>query len=64
MEIEEKKKIVEEVLQYPTGNISDAMDNLGIRRGAIAGVHALDPKQKKAAGFCAYDPSGTSQHGV
>ena len=51
MEIEEKKKIVEEVLQYPTGNISDAMDNLGIRRGAIAGVHALDPKQKKAAGF-------------
>ena len=36
MEIEEKKKIVEEVLQYPTGNISDAMDNLGIRRGAIA----------------------------
>lgn len=51
MELEEKKKIVEEVLKYPTGNISDAMDNLGIRRGAVSGVHALDPKQKKAAGF-------------
>ena len=51
MELEEKKKIVEEVLKYPTGNISDAMDNLGIRRGAVSGVHALDPKQEKAAGF-------------
>ena len=59
MEIEEKKKIVEEVLQYPTGNISDAMDNLGIRRGAIAGA-----KAEKGGRFCAYDPSGTSQHGV
>ena len=32
MEIEEKKKNVEEVLQYPTGNISDAMNKLGISR--------------------------------
>ena len=51
MELEEKKKIIEEILKYPTGNISDAMDNLGIRRGAVIGLHAIDPKQEKAAGF-------------
>ena len=45
MELEEKKKIIEEILKYPTGNISDAMDNLGIRRGAVIGLHAIDPKQ-------------------
>lgn len=27
------------------------MDNLGIRRGAVIGLHAIDPKQEKAAGF-------------
>ena len=51
MELEEKKKIIEEILKYPTGNISDAMDNLGIRRGAVIELHAIDPKQEKAAGF-------------
>lgn len=51
MELEEKKKIIEEILKYPTGNISDAMDNLGIQRGAVIGLHAIDPKQEKAAGF-------------
>lgn len=51
MTLEEKKKWIEKYKMYPTGNISDAMDNLGIRRGAIFGVHALDPRQPKAAGF-------------
>lgn len=51
MTLEEKKRWIEEYKKYPTGNVSDAMDNLGIRRGAILGVHALDSKQPKAAGF-------------
>ncbi|MCI8512798.1 MAG: hypothetical protein HFE83_12540 [Lachnospiraceae bacterium] len=48
---EEKKKWIEEFKKYPTGNVSDAMDKLGIRRGAVLGVHPLEQKQPKAAGF-------------
>lgn len=53
MELEEKKKIIEEILKYPTGNISDAMDNLGIRRGAVIGLMRSIRNQEKAAGFAA-----------
>ncbi len=47
----ERIALIEEYKKYPTGNVSDAMDNLGIRRGAVQGLHALDPNQPKAAGF-------------
>lgn len=49
--MEEKKAWIEAYKKYPTGNVSDAMDNLGIRRGAVLGVHALEPAQSRAAGF-------------
>lgn len=51
MTVEEKKYWIEQYKKYPTGNVSDAMDSLGIRRGAVLGVQALDRKQPKAAGF-------------
>lgn len=51
MTVEEKKHWIEEYKKYPTGNVSDAMDNLEIRRGAVLGVQALDRKQPKTAGF-------------
>lgn len=64
MELEEKKKIIEEILKYPTGNISDAMDNLGIRRGAVIGLHVIRSETGESSRFCAYDPPGTPQYGV
>lgn len=51
MTVEEKQCWIEEYKKYPTGNVSDAMDNLGIRRGVVLGVQPLDRKQPKAAGF-------------
>ena len=51
MELEEKKKIIEEILKYPTGNISDAMDNLGLRSGIVLGLRPLDVYQPRTAGF-------------
>lgn len=51
MTLEEKKAWIEAYKKYPTGNVSDAMDNLGIRRDAVLGVHALEPAQPRAAGF-------------
>lgn len=51
MTLEEKKAWIEAYKKYPTGNVSDAMDNLGIRRGAVLGVHALESAQPRAAGF-------------
>lgn len=51
MTVEEKQKWIEEYLQYPTGNISDAMDKLGIRRGAVLGLRPLNAGQSAAAGF-------------
>ena len=51
MTLEEKKAWIEAYKKYPTGNVSDAMDQLGIRRGAVLGVHALEPSQPRAAGF-------------
>ncbi|MBQ7796676.1 MAG: hypothetical protein IJ374_08980 [Lachnospiraceae bacterium] len=51
MTLEEKKYWIEAYKKYPTGNVSDAMDNLEIRRGVVLGLHALDNHQPKAAGF-------------
>lgn len=48
---EEKLEWIHVFKKFPTGTISDAMDNLGIRRGAVAGLHPLEPAQPKAAGF-------------
>ncbi|MBQ6360404.1 MAG: hypothetical protein IJJ25_04595 [Lachnospiraceae bacterium] len=51
MTTEERRKWIEEYKKYPTGNVSDAMDSLGIRRGAVLGVSRLNADQPKAAGF-------------
>lgn len=48
---EEKLQWIQAYMKFPTGNISDAMDQLGIRRGAVLGLHALEPSQPKTAGF-------------
>ena len=49
---EQNKKLLSEAfLQLPTGNISDAMDKLGIRRGAVSGVLPNEKTACKAVGF-------------
>lgn len=48
---EEKLQWIQAYMKFPTGNISDAMDQLGIRRGAVLGLHALEPSQPQTAGF-------------
>ena len=51
MTAEEKREWIDQYNHYPTGNVSDAMDSLGLRRGAILGVNRLNAGQPKTAGF-------------
>lgn len=51
MTLEEKKHWIDSYVQFPTGNISDAMDSLGLARGAILGLTPLNTAQPPAAGF-------------
>ena len=37
--------------KFPTSNISDAMDNLGLRSGIVLGLRPLDVYQPRTAGF-------------
>ncbi len=48
---EERTYWIENYKKFPTGNISDAMDNLGIRSGVVLGLHPLDVYQPRTAGF-------------
>ncbi len=51
MTADEKERLQKEYEKIPTGNLSDAMDSLGLRRGAVLGFHPLEPSQPRAAGF-------------
>ncbi len=51
MTLEERKYWIDSYIQFPTGNISDAMDSLGLARGAILGLSPLNADQPKTAGF-------------
>lgn len=51
MTLEEKKYWIDSYIQFPTGNISDAMDSLGLARSAILGLSPLNANQPPAAGF-------------
>lgn len=51
MTLEEKQTWIHAFMQYPTGNISDAMDALGLKRGAVTGLIPLHDTQPKTAGF-------------
>ena len=48
---EERTYWIENYKKFPTANISDAMDNLGLRSGVVLGLHALDVYQPRTAGF-------------
>ncbi len=48
---EERTYWIESYKKFPTSNISDAMDNLGLRSGVILGLHPLDVYQPRTAGF-------------
>lgn len=48
---EERRGWIHAYESRATGNVSDAMDNLGIRRGAVLGVWELNPGQPGVAGF-------------
>ncbi|WP_456064087.1 RraA family protein [Clostridium sp.] len=51
MTAEERMMWVERYSALPTGNVADAMDGLGLKRGSVLGLHPIDPSQKRAAGF-------------
>lgn len=46
-----KNEIVQEFTKIPTGNISDAMDDLGMRRQVITKLHPLDPTLPRMVGW-------------
>ncbi len=48
---DEKQVLADGLAKYPTGNICDAMDILGMSRGAVMGLSPLSPDQKRIAGF-------------
>lgn len=48
---EERTYWIENYKKFPTSNISDAMDNLGLRSGIVLGLHPLDVYQPRTAGF-------------
>ena len=48
---EERTYWIESYKNFPTSNISDAMDNLGLRSGVVLGLHPLDVYQPRTAGF-------------
>ncbi len=48
---EERNYWIENYKKYPSGNISDAMDNLGLRSGVVLGLRPLDMYQHRTAGF-------------
>lgn len=48
---EERTYWIENYKKFPTSNISDAMDNLGLRSGVVLGLHPLDVYQPRTAGF-------------
>lgn len=71
---EEKQALVKNLAKYPTGNICDAMDALGMSRGAVIGLSPLSDNQKRVAGFAVtiqqmrrrppQDGRGLGKHGV
>ena len=48
---EERTYWIENYKKFPTSNISDAMDNLGLRSGIVLGLRPLDVCQPRTAGF-------------
>lgn len=48
---EERNYWIENYKKFPSGNISDAMDNLGLRSGVVLGLRPLDMYQPRTAGF-------------
>ena len=46
---EERTYWIESYKNFPTSNISDAMDNLGLRSGVVLGLHPLDVYQPRTA---------------
>ena len=51
MTAEERMMWVERYSALPTGNVADAMDGLGLKRGSVLGLHPIDPSQKRAAEY-------------
>ena len=53
---EERTYWIENYKKFPTSNISDAMDNLGLRSGVVLGLHPLDTRTSRSgclpAAYC------------
>ena len=71
---EERQSLANALEAFPTGNICDAMDELGMQRGAVLGLQPLSVTQKRAVGFAVtvqqmrrrppQDGRGLGKHGV
>ncbi len=51
MNTEEMLQIIQAFQKLPTGNISDAMDELGFKRSVVPGLHRISGGTATAAGF-------------
>ena len=47
----DRSEVIEGYMKVPTGNICDAMDQLGIPIGVILGLNPISPTQKRAVGY-------------
>ena len=74
MTTEEREILANALAAFPTGNICDAMDELGMQRGAVLGLQPLCATQKRAVGFAVtiqqmrrrppQDGRGLGKHGM
>jgi regulator of RNase E activity RraA len=59
---EQYRDIVGQFEELSTGNLSDAMDNLGLQRGVITGLHMLTRSDKKRVAGFAYTMKQMTRH--
>ena len=56
---EERTYWIESYKNFPTSNISDAMDNLGLRSGVVLGLHRVPQASRRHSARCAEKPLST-----
>ena len=56
MTAEERMMWVERYSALPTGNVADAMDGLGLKRGSVLGLQSDSiPPKKRCSRICPHD---------
>lgn len=64
MTAEERMMWVERYSALPTGNVADAMDGLGLKRGSVLGLHPIDPLPEACSRICPHDFAEAPEYAV